>query len=237
MSLTRRTESRSKLFTAGMELVGRHGPDGVTVEQIAAGAGVAKGTVYYQFGSKQALVGALLDHGFALMLEALEPGMAQDDPIQGLRSVVSSALDFVDAEPSFVKLWITEAWRPNSPWLGQLLQMRAQLLQLIVDQLVRIDRAHPELPGRDGEQHTAVALALFGATYTMALNRQVPGAEAVDRHVEANTVMALVTTGYLGTNTDGRGQARSLPEPALAEHAPSVQRLGRTDPVEQRRAG
>lgn len=227
MSITRRTESRGKVFTAGMELVGRHGPDGVTVEQIAAEAGVAKGTVYYQFGSKQALVGALLDHGFALMLEALEPGMTQDDPVQGLRQVISSALEFVDAEPNFVKLWITEAWRPNSPWLGQLLAMRSQLLQSIVDQLVRIDQAHPELPGRDADQHTAVALALFGATYTMALNRQVPGAETVAQGVEVDTVMSLVTTGYLGAGTDGRN-----PEPALP-----VQRLDVARPVEQRRAG
>jgi AcrR family transcriptional regulator len=73
----RRTGTRERLFAAAMELIGQRGTDAVTVDEIAAAAGVAKGTVYYNFGSKNELVAQLLEYGMALLMDALRPGHAQ----------------------------------------------------------------------------------------------------------------------------------------------------------------
>jgi AcrR family transcriptional regulator len=58
----RTTATRQKLFDASMELIGERGAAGVTVDEIAAAAGVSKGTVYYNFGSKSDLIAQLLRH-------------------------------------------------------------------------------------------------------------------------------------------------------------------------------
>ena len=50
-----------------MELIGERGAAGVTVDEIAAAAGVSKGTVYYNFGSKSDLIAQLLRHGVDIL--------------------------------------------------------------------------------------------------------------------------------------------------------------------------
>jgi AcrR family transcriptional regulator len=55
-------DKRTRLLTAALELFETRGFDGVTVPEIAAGAGVAVGTVYRYFETKDALVNALYQH-------------------------------------------------------------------------------------------------------------------------------------------------------------------------------
>lgn len=47
---------------AALCLVEEHGVRGVTMDQLAARAGVGKGTVFRRFGSREGLMGALLNH-------------------------------------------------------------------------------------------------------------------------------------------------------------------------------
>ncbi|NUP57958.1 MAG: helix-turn-helix transcriptional regulator, partial [Pseudarthrobacter sp.] len=63
----RTTATRQKLFDASMELIGERGAASVTVDEIAAAAGVSKGTVYYNFGSKSELIAQLLRHGVDIL--------------------------------------------------------------------------------------------------------------------------------------------------------------------------
>lgn len=55
--------TKQKLFEATLRLAKSRGLVGLTVDDIAAEAGVAKGTVYYNFGSKDGLVDGLLRYG------------------------------------------------------------------------------------------------------------------------------------------------------------------------------
>lgn len=73
----RRAETRLRLFTAAVEVIAEQGYTAATVDAIAERAGVAKGTVFYNFGSKEALFSALLEHGIQRLTEALskaDPG-------------------------------------------------------------------------------------------------------------------------------------------------------------------
>ncbi len=77
----RTTATRQKLFDASMALIGERGAANVTVDEIAAAAGVSKGTVYYNFGSKSELIAQLLRHGVdilkARLLGAADAGSPQ----------------------------------------------------------------------------------------------------------------------------------------------------------------
>lgn len=53
--------NRTALLVAAEELVTLHGVDAVTMEAVAARAGVGKGTVFRRFGSRGGLMGALLN--------------------------------------------------------------------------------------------------------------------------------------------------------------------------------
>ncbi len=55
--------NRARLLEAAAGLVAAHGADAVTMEEVAAAAGVGKGTVFRRFGDRTGLLMALLDHG------------------------------------------------------------------------------------------------------------------------------------------------------------------------------
>jgi AcrR family transcriptional regulator len=62
--------NRRAILLATEDLLSRHRPDEVTIEQVAAAAGVGKGTVFHRFGSRMGLMLALMQE------RALELGEA-----------------------------------------------------------------------------------------------------------------------------------------------------------------
>ncbi len=54
--------NRERLLRAARDLIGVHGIDAVTMEAVAARAGVGKGTVFRRFESREGLMAAVLDH-------------------------------------------------------------------------------------------------------------------------------------------------------------------------------
>jgi AcrR family transcriptional regulator len=54
--------NRARLLDAAARLIAEHGVAGVTMEAVAAAAGVGKGTVFRRFGDRTGLLVALLDH-------------------------------------------------------------------------------------------------------------------------------------------------------------------------------
>jgi AcrR family transcriptional regulator len=72
----RRDASRNRelLLQAALRLVEACGAGGVTMERVAAEAGVGKGTVFRRFESREGLMGALLDHREAAWQAAVISG-------------------------------------------------------------------------------------------------------------------------------------------------------------------
>ena len=70
-----------KLFNAAMEIMTEKGLEYATVEEVAARAGVSKGTVYYNFGSKKTMVDQLVQYGTQLLLsDARRAASVHSDP-------------------------------------------------------------------------------------------------------------------------------------------------------------
>src|SRR5215210_1465317 len=53
--------NREALLAAAAQLVDRHGVDAVTMDSVAAAAGVGKGTVFRRFDSREGLMASLLN--------------------------------------------------------------------------------------------------------------------------------------------------------------------------------
>jgi AcrR family transcriptional regulator len=66
--------NRVKVLAAAEELFARHGPDCVSMEAIAAAAGVGKGTLFRRFGDRAGLARALLDERERRLQEAMIRG-------------------------------------------------------------------------------------------------------------------------------------------------------------------
>jgi AcrR family transcriptional regulator len=91
--------NRAAVLAAAAELVRRHGAEGLSMDAVAAAAGVGKGTLFRRFGDKSGLAAALLDEQERALQEAILFGPAPLGPgAPGDRSTARDRLRaFVDA--------------------------------------------------------------------------------------------------------------------------------------------
>lgn len=81
MRVTKKAEERkSEILDAAGELFGQKGFDGTTTNDILEKVGVARGTLYYHFKSKEEIMNALIERHTALLLGAAKE-MASDKNI------------------------------------------------------------------------------------------------------------------------------------------------------------
>lgn len=163
-SRVRATTSKERLFAASMTLLGQRGINSVSVEEIARAAGVSKGTVYYNFGSKDSMIGAMLEFGAQSLLDELEQDAAEPEGLKALQDMVLSAFRFVQAYPSYAQLWISEQQRGESPWSADVDKFR----RLITEQIAAVLRRTVAVPE---PLLIASAKAMFGAALLTARER------------------------------------------------------------------
>lgn len=68
---------RARILHSAMELFGERGFEDVPIDDVAARAGVGKGSVYRQFGSKEQLYAASVIEGFAQLRHQIETALTQ----------------------------------------------------------------------------------------------------------------------------------------------------------------
>jgi len=200
----RTNATRQKLFDASMELIGERGAANVTVDEIAAAAGVSKGTVYYNFGSKSELIAQLLRHGVdilkARLLEAADGGGSGRDPLLAMEAMIGQAMDFMAEYPSFARLWVSENWRIPSEWQGTFSVLRGELLEVVGQAVESVAAAYPV---DNSVSRGSLETAIFGACFVVGLDRQTYNPERTrDQSVAA--IMAIMR-GYVLKEAAPRG--------------------------------
>ena len=189
----RTNATKQRLFEASMELIGERGAAGVTVDEIAAAAGVSKGSVYYNFGSKSDLIAQLLRHGVDIMLGRLQ-GIAgpEDDPLEAMEAMLGQAMEFMDEYPSFARLWVSENWKTPNEWGELFAELRGELLAVIDSALENVSRSYPV---DTRVARGSLAAAMFGAIFVVGLDRQTYNPE----RTKAQSVAAVMTImhGYV----------------------------------------
>lgn len=160
--------TRDRLFSAAAELIGERGFHGTTVDDIVERAGVAKGTVYYHFKSKEALFDALISEHFLRLSDAFRAAVsAASTPREALRGLVRTELDYIHANQAAAKLLMSELWRNDRVWRDSLKDLRERQVTIFHDVLVD-GIASGEFRG-DLDVHLTES-ALFGMVAVCALD-------------------------------------------------------------------
>jgi AcrR family transcriptional regulator len=93
-------DARDRLLLAATELLDEAQGAPVSTRQITERAGVQAPTLYHHFGSKQALLDAVVTHGFKKFLAERKPHERADDPIDVIREGWDSHVAFGLEYPS-----------------------------------------------------------------------------------------------------------------------------------------
>ncbi|MEU3309697.1 TetR/AcrR family transcriptional regulator [Nocardiopsis sp. NPDC055551] len=197
----RREATRRKLFEAAVTLVSEQGYGATTVDEIAERAGVAKGTVYYNFGGKDELYAALLEWGVTRLADTLRQAVPgpEVEPRQALTEVLRAGVVFIGAHEALARLLMAETWRTNRSWYTTVRQIRTQAIGVITEQLDAMVERGLTRPDLD----TSLAgSALFGMVVTVALDwRTLQPERPVE---EIHTTLAHVADGLIGSPTPTR---------------------------------
>jgi len=95
---------REDILKAAREVFKQSGYAKAHVAEIAQRAGVAKGTVYLYFESKQAMLDALCDRYQEMIADALLPALQNTDPHAAIKDAVHAALAVASNERDLLKL-------------------------------------------------------------------------------------------------------------------------------------
>ena len=163
----RREDTRQRLFVAAVELIAEQGFSATTVDDIAARAGVAKGTVYYNFQSKTVLFEELLRHGIGLLTADFRAAVDGLPPREALAALVRAELEYIRRYRAFAQLLLSEMWRTNREWQQTLRLLRGEAIEVIAE-TVRAGVASGDLPA-DLDVRTASS-ALFGVGLVVAVD-------------------------------------------------------------------
>jgi AcrR family transcriptional regulator len=163
----RREDTRQRLFEAAVALIAEQGFSATTVDDIALRAGVAKGTVYYNFASKTALFEELLRHGIGLLTADFRAAVAGLPPRDAVDALVRAQLEYIRRYRAFAQLLLSEMWRTNREWQQTLVLLREQAIGVIAE-TVQAGVDSGDLPA-DLDVRVASS-ALFGVGLVVAVD-------------------------------------------------------------------
>lgn len=131
-----RQPKKTLILQTAAQLFANQGFEGCSVDDIAAKAKIAKGTIYYHFKSKEEILLALLDEGFSDFVNELKQRLAT---CRGARDRVEELIDyqvtFFSDRRDFCRVFLSELWRLESHWKTSVRQIQKHYLKPIDDTL------------------------------------------------------------------------------------------------------
>lgn len=119
---------RERLCGAAEKLFAEHGPDGVTMRQLAAALGVSPMTPYRYFKDKDAILAAVRANGFNRFADAMEAAYdSEADPVARSRAVGGAYVDFALRETAAYKLMF-DLMQPHEGDYPELMAAEARAL-------------------------------------------------------------------------------------------------------------
>lgn len=178
---------RDQIMDTARRLFGERGTTDVSMDEIAAEAGVARSTVYVYFANRDDLVGACVESMYDRMKETIAEIVADDaSPPERLRALILGVLERVDESPAFFRLAMATqatADAAGSAAVGGVLMMIGLDMIRLLEELAVAGKASGDFRA-DLDPERAVVLVgqqIFGALSVRAGEPEpIPAAQAAD---------------------------------------------------------
>lgn len=104
-------KTKRKIFETSMKLFAEKGYDATSIEEITATVGVAKGTLYYHFSSKEEIFNFLIEEGIKLLQNSVDIKTAKfNNYIDKLKAIVLIQVKIVDRYENLIKILLSQFW-------------------------------------------------------------------------------------------------------------------------------
>ena len=102
-------KTKRKIFETSMKLFAEKGYDATSIEEITAPVGVAKGTLYYHFSSKEEIFNFLIEEGIKLLQNSIDIKTAKlDNYIDKLKAIILIQIKIVYKYEDFITILLSQ---------------------------------------------------------------------------------------------------------------------------------
>ena len=156
------TGTKRLIFDAALALAAERGISGTTMDDVAVRAGVAKGSLYYNFASKDKIFEGLLSEGMGALTEALRSARTGLHGWAAIEALVTTLLCRIAGNQDLAKVMAGDIFRTDRAWQETSFAFRHQAL---AEFAAAIEEAVPEGTASTG----LMASSVFGATLMAGL--------------------------------------------------------------------
>ncbi len=104
-------KTKRKIFETSMKLFAEKGYEATSIEEITSVVGVAKGTLYYHFSSKEEIFNFLVDEGIKLLKNSIEIKTSKlDNTIDKLRAIILIEIKIIMKYENIISILLSQIW-------------------------------------------------------------------------------------------------------------------------------
>lgn len=104
-------KTKRKIFETSMKLFAEKGYDATSVEDITSAVGVAKGTLYYHFSSKEEIFNFLIEEGVKLLQNSVDIKTEKlDNYIDKIKAIVLIEIKIVIKYEDFITILLSQLY-------------------------------------------------------------------------------------------------------------------------------
>ena len=104
-------KTKRKIFETSMKLFAEKGYDATSIEEITATVGVAKGTLYYHFSSKEEIFNFLIEEGIKLLQNSIDIKTAKHkNYIDKIKAIVLIQIKIVSKYEDIITIILSQFW-------------------------------------------------------------------------------------------------------------------------------
>ncbi len=104
-------KTKRKIFETSMKLFAEKGYDATSIEEITATVGVAKGTLYYHFSSKEEIFNFLIEEGIKLLQNSVDIKTAKhNNYIDKIKAIVLIQIKIVAKYENIITILLSQFW-------------------------------------------------------------------------------------------------------------------------------
>ncbi|AGK95163.1 transcriptional regulator [Clostridium pasteurianum BC1] len=104
-------KTKNAIFHSAIKVFSNNGYNGATMDEIASNAGVAKGTLYYHFKSKEEIFKYIITEGVDLMKNEIDEATNNEkSPLEKLQAVCRVQLNLIHENRDFFRVIASQLW-------------------------------------------------------------------------------------------------------------------------------
>ncbi|MFR1708719.1 MAG: TetR/AcrR family transcriptional regulator [Clostridium sp.] len=158
-------KTRKIIFEAAIKVFSSNGYESATMDEVASKAGVAKGTLYYHFKSKEELFYFIVQSGIDLISDEVSKAIEEvDDPIERMKVAARLQLKYFYTNKDLFRVIMTHMWGSKERHEEIRSQMKS-LIDLTSKTLSEIKKDSD----KDKEDYDILSYCFIGILFSSAL--------------------------------------------------------------------